>query len=212
MPETAPEKKDEILDENQEVAQTSTPLFPKIMEFVGELFHVVIISLAIIVPIRYFLIQPFYVKGASMEPSFYDHEYLIIDEISYRFAEPKRGDIVVFRYPNDPRQYFIKRIIAMPGERIKLSGGRVTVFTDAADKEGAVLDETSYLGTTYTSGEKEVEVDADQYFLMGDNRTASLDSRIFGPVSSAFIVGRVWFRGWPPEKIKVFKTTPETVP
>ena len=83
--------------------------------YILELVHVVVISLAIIIPIRYFLIQPFYVKGASMEPSFYDHEYLIIDEISYRFREPQRGDVVVFKYPNDPSQYFIKRIIGMPG-------------------------------------------------------------------------------------------------
>src|SRR3989339_2218313 len=91
--------------------------------FVGELLHVVVISLAIILPIRYFLIQPFYVKGASMEPNFYDHEYLIIDEISYRFHEPQRGDIVVFRYPFDTRQYFIKRVIGLPLETISLNNG-----------------------------------------------------------------------------------------
>ncbi len=182
--------------------------FAKALEFLGELVHVVIISLAIIVPIRYFLIQPFYVKGASMEPNFYDHEYLIIDEISYRFHEPARGDIVVFRYPNDPRQFFIKRIIAMPGERIKVSGGKVTIY-NASHPEGEILNETWYLGTIYTAGEKDVTLGAGDYFLMGDNRAASLDSRIFGPVPRDFIVGRVWFRGWPPEKIHFFESPSE---
>jgi len=179
----------------------------KALEFLGELVHVVLISLAIIVPIRYFLIQPFYVKGASMEPNFYDHEYLIIDEISYRLHEPLRGDIVVFRYPNDPRQFFIKRIIALPGERIKVSGGKVTLF-NAAHPEGESLDETSYLGSAYTAGEKDLTLSSSEYFLMGDNRSASLDSRIFGAVPRNFIVGRVWFRGWPPEKIHFFNTPP----
>jgi signal peptidase I len=197
------ETKPEVQDQEQE-----RPWPARALEFVGELLHVVIISLAIIIPIRYFLIQPFYVKGASMEPSFYDHEYLIIDEISYRFNEPRRGDIVVFRYPSDPRQYFIKRIIGLPGEIVKVSGGKVALSSEA-DAEGSVLDETAYLGTTFTSGEKETKLGAGEYFLMGDNRGASLDSRVFGGVPRSFIVGRVWFRGWPPEKIKVFKTSPE---
>src|SRR5688572_7065679 len=98
-------------------------LFSRAWEFVSELVHVVVISLAIIIPVRYFLIQPFYVKGASMEPNFHDHEYLIIDEIGYRFEDPHRGDIVVFRYPGDPSQYFIKRVIGLPGERVKVYGG-----------------------------------------------------------------------------------------
>ncbi len=173
------------------------------LQFAGELLHVIIISLAVIIPIRYFLIQPFYVKGASMEPNFYDHEYLIIDEISYRFAQPERGDIVVFRYPNDPRQFFIKRVIGLPGERVVITGGQVRIY-GPGQTEGKLLDETSYLGSTRTSGDKDVQLANDEYFLMGDNRTASLDSRIFGPVPRSFIVGRVWLRGWPPEKLKVF--------
>ncbi|MBN1585286.1 signal peptidase I [Candidatus Uhrbacteria bacterium] len=177
--------------------------FGAVLEFVGELVHVILISLAIIVPIRYFLIQPFYVKGASMEPSFYDHEYLIIDEISYRFGDPNRGDIVVFRYPNDPRQFFIKRVIGLPGERVVIGGGQVTIYGNG-DAEGKVLDEGAYLGTAITVGNRDVTLAEDEFFLMGDNRSASLDSRVFGAVSRDFIVGRVWFRGWPPEKIRFF--------
>lgn len=179
-------------------------------EFVSELVHVVVISLAIIIPVRYFLIQPFYVKGASMEPNFHDHEYLIIDEITYRFEEPKRGDIVVFRYPADPSQYFIKRVIGLPGERVKVVGGKVWVY-NAEYPDGKELDETPYLGPLYTGGEKDATLATDQYFLMGDNRGASLDSRMFGPVTREFIVGRVWFRGWPPEKITVYGDQPQAL-
>jgi signal peptidase I len=213
MSENIPEQPPSLPEQNETQPQTEATaggrtLVSKALEFIGELIHVVIISLAIIVPIRYFLIQPFYVKGASMEPNFYDHEYLIIDEISYRLNQPERGDIVVFRYPNDPRQFFIKRIIAMPGERIKLSGGKVTLY-DAEHPEGRLLDETSYLGALFTAGEKDITLSADEYFLMGDNRAASLDSRIFGPVPRSYIVGRVWFRGWPPEKIHFFNNSAE---
>ncbi|HCC22204.1 TPA: signal peptidase I [Candidatus Uhrbacteria bacterium] len=171
--------------------------------FVGELLHVVVISLAIILPIRYFLIQPFYVKGASMEPNFYDHEYLIIDEISYRFHEPQRGDIVVFRYPDDPSQFFIKRIVALPGERIVISGGGLRILNQD-HPEGFLLDESGYIGATFTSGDKDLTLSDDEYYLMGDNRAASMDSRIFGPVSKRLIIGRVMLRGWPLNRIVVF--------
>jgi signal peptidase I len=177
--------------------------FVKAWDFVSELLHVVVISLAIIVPVRYFLIQPFYVKGASMEPNFHDHQYLIIDEISYRFVNPDRGDIVVFRYPNDPRQYFIKRVIGLPGERVRVADGHVTIYNDE-HPEGMVLDEAAYLHGVVTTKAKDLQLASDEYFVMGDNRTASMDSRDFGSVKRDFVVGRVWLRGWPPEDFKVF--------
>jgi len=175
-------------------------------EFIVEIVKVVIISLAIIIPVRYFLIQPFYVKGASMEPNFYDHEYLIIDEIGYRFTQPQRGDIVVFRYPKDPRQYFIKRIIGLPGETIKIKDGRVFVV-NAEHADGLAIDEELYLPETVkTAGNKEVQLAADEYYVLGDNREYSLDSRNFGPVPARLVIGRVWLRGWPFDRITVFST------
>lgn len=200
MPELDPMTTDTAKDEEAE----TPPLFSRILRFVGELVHVIVISLAIILPIRYFLIQPFYVKGASMEPNFYDREYLIINEISYRFIDPERGDIVVFRYPNDPQQYFIKRIIGIPGERIVISDGKVRIYDDG-DTVGYLLDESGYLvEDQHTPGEKDVTLSEDEFFLLGDNRKASLDSRVFGAVPGKFIVGKVWFRGWPPERIHFF--------
>jgi len=189
--------------ENDNKGEETQSLFRRTLNFVGELVHVVVISLAIILPIRYFLIQPFYVKGASMEPNFYDHEYLIIDEISYRFGEPERGDIVVFRYPDDPRQFFIKRVIGMPDERVVVTNGKIYIYDDV-NANGHLLAEESYLGTTFTPGNKDVTLGEDEFYLMGDNRSASMDSRAFGPVPGRFIVGKVMFRGWPPEKMQFF--------
>lgn len=179
-------------------------LLGSIGRFALELVEIVVISLAIILPIRYFLIQPFYVKGASMEPTFDDHEYLIIDELSYRFRAPERGEVVVFRYPLDPRQYFIKRIVGLPGEAVSVSGGKV-VIVNAEHPDGFTLDESGYLSPdAVTHGDRTVQLSADGYFVLGDNRTASLDSRTFGPLPASQIVGRVWIRGWPLDRVAVF--------
>lgn len=174
-----------------------------LLGFVFELVQVMVISLAIIIPVRYFLVQPFYVKGASMEPNFYDHEYLVIDELSYRFHQPMRGDIVVFRYPNDPKQFFIKRVIGLPGETVEIAGGQVKVY-NAKNPNGVVLDEHAYLDQDFTGTDRTVTLKSDEYFMLGDNRVASLDSRYFGPVNASFIIGRVWLRGWPLDRWKVF--------
>lgn len=138
-----------------------------------------------------------------MEPSFYDHEYLIIDEISYRFAHPDRGDIVVFHYPNDPKQYFIKRIIGLPGETVEIAGGAIKIYNDTSPN-GVNIDEP-YLDQVYTATTRTVTLKSDEYFVLGDNRVASLDSRYFGPVKRDLIVGKVWLRGWPLDRWKVFK-------
>jgi len=172
--------------------------------FALELVEIVVISLAIILPIRYFLIQPFYVKGASMEPTFDDHEYLIIDELSYRFRAPQRGEVVVFRYPLDPRQYFIKRVVGLPGETVRVSDNAV-VIVNAEHPEGFALDESGYLASdTVTRGDRTVELGEGEYFVLGDNRGASLDSRTFGSLPLKNIVGRVWIRGWPLDRVEVF--------
>ena len=172
-------------------------------EFFWEMFKIAIIALVIIVPVRYFLIQPFYVKGASMEPNFYDHEYLIIDEISYRVAEPHRGDIVVFKYPKDPKQFFIKRVIGLPKDKVSLRDNKVFIN----DQE---LKEAYLPADTETSlplrGYSEVTLGDDEFFLLGDNRDQSLDSRVFGPVKKDFIIGRTWIRGWPFNRLTVFSS------
>lgn len=171
-----------------------------------ELLKIVVISLVIIIPIRYFLIQPFYVKGASMEPNFYDHEYLIIDEISYRFNDPVRGDIIVFRYPRNPQEYFIKRLIALPGESVQIKDGQVIIYNEGSP-DGKVLEE-KYLSDdlkTYGMTDEKVDLGDNEYFVLGDNRNSSKDSRSFGPVNESYLTGRVLFRGWPFDRITLFE-------
>ncbi len=194
-------------DPNQipcQVPNTEISRKKRAINFVFELIQVAAISLAIIIPVRYFLIQPFYVKGASMEPNFFDHEYLIIDEVSYRFRTPERGDIVVFRYPNDPSQFFIKRVIGLPGETVEIQNGKVKVFNDG-NPNGFDLPEDEYLEQDFTATTRNVTLKSSEYFVLGDNRSASLDSRYFGPVDRKAIVGRVWLRGWPLDRWKVFE-------
>ncbi len=170
--------------------------------YVLEIVKVFLIALAIVIPVRYFLIQPFYVKGASMEPTYNDHEYLIIDELSYRLREASRGEVIVFRYPRNPSQYYIKRIIGLPGDTISIHDNQV----DITGPDGAtqVLDEVSYLDPNiniepFNYGE--VTLAEDEYFVMGDNRTASYDSRHFGPIKESVIIGRALLRVLPFDKI-----------
>jgi len=171
--------------------------------FVIEIIKIVVITLAIIIPVRYFLFQPFYVRGASMEPNFYDNEYLIIDEITYRFSEPKRGDVVVVKDPKQPSEYFIKRIIGLPEETLVIQNG--LVYITNSDDEGKIMIDEDYLGDEVTtSGNITVQLTEDQYYILGDNRTVSLDSRSFGPVDEDLIIGRAWLRVWPFDKFQHF--------
>jgi signal peptidase I len=202
---------DNFSDYNSSMGQYSFGTPPKsfgkrALSFIWEMAKIALISLVIILPIRYFLVKPFYVKGASMEPNFYDNEYLIIDEITYRFSDPQRGDIVVFKYPKDPRQFFIKRVIGLPGETVKISDGIVHVTT--IDGEVNVLNEEYLPGDIETrlpvSGYGQLDLGEDEYYLLGDNRDQSLDSRVFGSIRRDYIIGRTWIRGWPFTRLTVF--------
>lgn len=171
--------------------------------FLWEFIKVAALAGLTIIVVRYFLFKPFYVKGASMEPTFLDHEYLIIDEISYRVRAPERGEVIVFRYPENPTEYFLKRIIGLPGERVSIENGKVTIF-NAAHPEGVEVHESYLPADLETSGEKVTVLGPDQYFVMGDNRNNSYDSRRFGPIDKSAIVGRAWLRGWPVSRITTF--------
>lgn len=176
--------------------------FRKFLSFVWETLKLVVISLAIIVPIRYFVIQPFFVLGASMEPTFQNGDYLIIDEIGYILGEPARGDVIVFRYPHNPSQYYIKRIVGLPGEFVEIHDKGVTI-KNKANPDGFSLQE-EYLPDPSTLGQMTVVLGTDEYFVLGDNREASSDSRRWGPLKREFIVGKVWIRAFPFEKATIF--------
>lgn len=181
-------------------------MFRKIIIFVWEIVKIVVVSLAIIIPIRYYLVQPFFVKGASMAPNFEDGEYLIIDELSYRLSGPKRGDVIIFRYPLDPSQYYIKRIIGLPGETIEIEDGKVVV-SSGKNPEGVILDESNYLKEKEaTPGNLKITLDTNDYFVLGDNRRASSDSRRWGALPRHMILGRVLLRAWPVERAGIFNS------
>ncbi len=169
----------------------------EILAFILELIKISLVALVIVVPIRMFIFQPFIVKGASMEPNYRSGDYLIIDELTYRFREPKRGEVIVFRFPNNPSQFYIKRIIGLPGERIEIKKGKIFIYP----KDGLPfeLDERDYLEeSSKILREVKVELKADEYFVLGDNREFSSDSRVWGPVPKKYIIGRVLIRLWPP--------------
>jgi len=176
----------------------------KIFIFIWETIKIVIISLAIIIPVRYYLVQPFFVRGASMTPNFDNGQYLVIDEISYRFGEPERGEVIVFKYPLNPSQYYIKRIIGLPEETIEIKDGQVILYNQDFP-QGKIIDESSYLADgIITWGETKIELSEDEYFVLGDNRQASSDSRQWGGLNKENIIGRVWLRAWPFSLAKVF--------
>jgi len=159
--------------------------------FVWEILKIVIIALVIVIPIRYFLFQPFIVKGQSMEPNFENSNYLIVDELSYRFRDPQRGEVVVFRYPKNISQRFIKRIIGLPGDKIEVKAGSIMV-------NDQVLDESKYLPSgVQTPGNIQTSLNENEYFVLGDNRISSFDSRQWGLLPRKNIIGRVLIRAWP---------------
>lgn len=157
------------------------------------------IAAAIALPIRYFVAQPFIVRGASMEPNFYDREYLVIDELSYLFREPERGEVVVFRYPLQPREYFIKRIIGLPGETVEIRENAISII-NAADPDGFKLDEPYLPPDLQMRGNIRLTPEADEYVVLGDNRLFSSDSRNWGALERGLITGRAMFRAWPPQR------------
>jgi signal peptidase I len=190
VPEIKDNKQTAWEEEGKETVQT-------IGSFIWELVRVFVIALLIIVPLRVFIAEPFIVSGSSMVPNYHNREYLIIDKVSYRQHEPQRGDVVVLRYPKDPTQYFIKRVIALPGETVKIDKGSVFIFNKETPN-GTQLDE-QYLpnqGITFGSAEP-VTLGPDEFFVLGDNRLASSDSRVWGILPKDEIVGRVWLRVFP---------------
>ncbi len=158
--------------------------------YLWEITKIVFFALFIVVPIRFYLFQPFIVRGASMEPSFHEADYLIVDQLSYRFRDPERGEVVVFYYPQDPQKRHIKRVIGLPGEEVVIGEEKITIIDKG---ETFVLDE-EYLPLPRTLGEERILLEDDHYFVMGDNRSASFDSRNWGSLPKEKIIGRVFFQ------------------
>lgn len=199
--------------------EKSDSSYYRVGSFLIEIVKIFVLALLIIIPIRLFLFQPFFVQGASMEPSFEEGEYLIINELGYKDTEIKfddikffsishfknleRGDVIVFRYPKNPRQYFIKRVIALSGEEIKIENNQVIIH--GKEGEAVILDESEYLAREEeTSGEMALTLKDNEYFVMGDNRSFSSDSRAWGPIKKKDVIGKVLVCAWPFNKARIF--------
>ncbi|MHB0865424.1 MAG: signal peptidase I [Minisyncoccota bacterium] len=166
-----------------------------------DLFTLALLIVVVVIPIRLFVISPFVVDGESMHPTFENLDYLIVDEAVYAFEAPARGDVIVFRYPLNPSVFYIKRIIGLPGETVAINHGIVTITT--ADGKSFTLTEPYIVNedATYT---KKVSLGAGEYFVMGDNRPNSSDSRVWGTLPRKNIVGRVDLRLLPVGEIGFF--------
>jgi signal peptidase I len=166
-----------------------------------ELVKYVLVALLIVIPFRYFVAQPYVVSGSSMDPTFKDADYLIVDQLSKRFEEPKRESVIIIKYPKNPSTFFIKRLIGFPGETIEIKGGQVTVYNEQ-NKDGIKLSEPYIVYSKVENFSK--KLGTNEYFVMGDNRAGSYDSRMWGTLPKEYIIGRPILRLLPLGKIGVW--------
>ncbi|MCA9363238.1 signal peptidase I [Candidatus Kaiserbacteria bacterium] len=164
-----------------------------------EIVRFSIIAILIVIPIRMFVAQPFIVSGSSMDDTFHSGEYLIVDQVTYHFEEPNRGDVIVFRYPRDPSKFFIKRVIGLPGDTVSIEDATVTI-TNVEHPDGFEIDEP-YIKSMAPAAPMSEKLGDREYFVMGDNRDRSSDSRAWGVLQKERIIGRAFVRLFPPNEI-----------
>lgn len=170
----------------------------------GELVVIAVVVIFLMVTIRMFIFQPFLVRGHSMEPSYHDGDYLIVDELSYRFRDPQRGEVIVFVSPNNPSERLIKRVVALPNETVEIEDGVITV--QEVDGTTMTLNEDYLPSSVHTSGDVEVALENDEYFVLGDNREFSYDSRRWGTLDEDLIIGKVLLRLLPVQAFAYMET------
>lgn len=185
---------------NPEIQKNSEIETPKKSNFFKEIIKFIIIITVSVFFVRSFIALPFIVVGPSMDPTFNTGQYLIVDRVSYRIHDPRRNDVIVFRYPNDPRVFYIKRIIGLPGETISIDTGKIKII-NSENPEGIDLS-NDYVSKNHRSSENfKTILEENEYFVMGDNRTESSDSRAWGALDKKYIIGRPILRLWPISKI-----------
>lgn len=192
-----------IIPDDKKIPPETNPALQKTGtgHFLWEIAKFAVLSLVIVAPIRLFIASPFIVSGASMDPTFDTGHYLIIDQITYRLENPVRGDVVVFRYPNDPSKFFIKRIIGLPGDTVNIANGSVSIKNNEFPG-GIVLDEPYIAHPKYDT--LSTTLKENEYFVMGDNRANSSDSRVWGTLPREYITGRALVRLFPVTEISLF--------
>lgn len=177
-------------------------MFNKLKYFFLDVIEVLVFAIAIFLFIYLLVLQPHKIKGASMEPSFPNGQYLLTDKVTYRFREPDRGDVVVFEAPASAEEEFIKRIIALPGETISLNNGAILI-NDLKLDESYIAANLATSGSSFLQEGVRVEIPSEHYLVLGDNRPFSSDSRAWGFVSKDKITGRAWLIYWPLSDIGV---------
>ncbi len=176
--------------------------------FWGEILQIVVISLIIVIPFRAYIAQPFLVSGPSMDDTFANGQYLIVDELTYNIRNPQRGEVVIFRPPSNPSVFYIKRVIGLPNETVKIKNDVVSICkADCAKPENTFALDEPYIKSSKSNPPRPDEIKTlgpDEYFVMGDNRFVSQDSRIFGPVKRGSFIGRPFLRLLPLNKVSLF--------
>lgn len=180
-------------------------LLKAVIQFFLEIFETAALAILIFLALYLFLVRPHQVRGDSMLPNFRDGEYLLTEMVGYNLLgkSPQRGDVVVFRSPEQPKLDFIKRVVGLPNEKIKIQNGDIFIV-NSEHPEGFLLEENYLEAGTVTQGRKTIRDGelfsiGDGYVVFGDNRERSSDSREWGAIKKDSIVGRVWVRYWPPE-------------
>lgn len=169
----------------------------------SELIKFAVYAALIVIPLRLFIAEPFIVSGASMVPTFQNGQYLIVDELSYRLDNISRGDVVVFHYPKDTKKYYIKRMIGLPGETVTINDKGIMI-SNSSNPDGFILSEPYISSTPPHQDPIKVTLKEDEYFVLGDNRPFSSDSRYWGTVPKKDLVGRAIIRLFPLNLISIF--------
>jgi signal peptidase I len=204
-----PEGQDQNQNKNQENS-TKPSSFKAVGSFVWDLVKILVIALIIIIPFRTFVAEPFVVSGSSMLPNFHNNDYLIVNRLTYTTGNPQRGDVIVLRFPKDPTQFFIKRVIGLPGDKVCFApncqgqDGHVYIF-NAQNPQGFELNEPYETEPTYGQS-MTAPLGSNEYFVLGDNRTASSDSRVWGILPRDLIIGKVWLKVFPFSDFGAFHT------
>lgn len=179
--------------------------FKRVGGFFLDIIETFVIALAMFVLMYLFLFQPHQVKGNSMFPNFHDQEYLLTDKITYRLSKPKRGDVIVFKAPKNEEYDYIKRIVGLPGDTVKVENCHVFINNQSLEESYLTENVCTSAGRSWQTGQS-IILSEDEYFVVGDNRPYSSDSRDWGAVPEENIVGKAWFRYWPADRMGIIRS------